>query len=251
MARNIRFLTQVFGAVALIAITVTPALAQLSFPAAQNKDGSPDRRRGAGSRSAGCVAGETPQARERTLFAIVPQANKSLTTEAYPDFFWYAPPLTSDAEVEFTLVEAATGESIYNSVFRSDRKEGIARLSLPAGLGSAGLEVGKEYTWSVQLNCSPGTADGQVPVKLTSTIQRVALSESVASQLKVASSLGQAEVFAENGLWNDSLSALADSLCDAANRDAGLKAWTTLFQSVELNYFTQVPMLADCDCACN
>lgn len=250
MVRSFCLLTKVFGAVALIVLTSSPALA-LSFPAAKTKDGSPDRRRGAGSRNAGCVAGQTDEERARTLFAILPQANESLTTSAHPDFFWYTPPLTTPAEMTFILQEVGGNEDIvYRSVFRSNQKEGIARFSLPSGIGGASLEIGKQYVWSVALNCFPDEDSEQSPLVLKSGIQRIAPSESLESQLKVASSLGQAEVFAQNGLWNESLSALADSQCDATTRDQGLAAWSDLFKSVELDYFTQVPMLGDCACDC-
>lgn len=251
MARNFRLFTQVFAALAVVALSSSPALAGLSFPAAKQKDGSPDRRRGAGSRNGGCIAGETTEEKARTLFSILPQNNKSLTTAAYPDFFWYMPPLTEAAEITFTLQEVGSNNKVvYTSIFRSNQKEGIARLSLPSGIGGTSLEIGKQYAWSVKLNCFPGEDSEQAPVLLKSEIQRIAPSTSLENQLEVSSSLGQAEVYAQNGLWNDSLTALADSLCNSANRDEGLAAWKALFESVELDYFKQVPLLNNCDCTC-
>lgn len=254
MARNFRLLTKVLGALALIALSSSPALAGLSFPAAAKKDGSPDRRRGAGSRNPDCLVGETSEEKNRTLFSMLPQTNTSLTTDAHPEFFWYTPPLNTKARVEFTLARAGdNGEPIYASTFISNGEEGIARLSLPTGMDGMSLEIDQTYIWSVQLTCLFPEQDHseQSPLgRLDSTIQRVALSDSVESQLKVASRLGQAEVYAQNGFWNDSLSALANVQCNAATRDQSLSAWGELFKSVELDYFTQIPLLDDCDCTC-
>ena len=241
MARNFRFLTKVFGAVALIALTCSPALA-LSFPAAKGKDGSPDRRRGAGSRGQdNCLVDET-----KSLFAIAPDSNQSVTTVDRPDFFWYMP-ATDRGTVTFALEE--DGKVIYSTEFQADGKEGIAQLSLPDGIGAVALKPAKSYKWSVQLTCDIEDPESMKFV-LNSSISRQLPSAELSTQLKVASRLKQAELYAENGIWVDSLAALIDLQCDSSMRDEGLTAWSALLESVGLEYFTQVPMLGDCACDC-
>ncbi len=241
MARNIRFLSKALGAVALVMLSCSPALA-LSFPAAQKKDGSPDRRRGAGSRGTEECRVDTA----KSPFAIAPDSNLSLTTQARPDFFWYVPATTAGTVI-FKLED--NGELLYRSEFQADGKEGIAQLSLPDGIGAVDLQVGKSYQWSVELNCDIDDIES-MRFEFKSTISRKQASPELSSQLKVASSLNQAELYAENGIWIDSLSALVDLQCDPAMRDEGLAAWSALLKSVDLEFFTQIPMLGDCDCDC-
>lgn len=242
MARNFRLLTKVFGAVALVALTCSPAIAGLSFPAAAKKDGSPDRRRGAGSRG----IEECRVDKAKSPFAIAPDSNVSLTTQARPDFFWYMP-ATTTGTVIFKL--EGDGELLYRTEFQADGQEGIAQLSLPSGIGAVDLQAGKSYRWSVELNCDIDNPES-VKFAFSSTINRQQTSPELSSQLKVASSLNQAELYAENGIWMDSLSALVDLQCDPAMRDEGLAAWSALLKSVDLEFFTQIPMLGDCDCDC-
>lgn len=257
MARNFWFLTKVFGAVALIALSSSPALANLSFPAARNKDGSPDRRRGAGSRAGGLQAVGCLTDGAKNLYALGPAPQEdgplnmvSQTTLARPDFFWYMPP-TSQGVVSFSL-KASNGQEIYATEFQADGQEGIARLSLPSGLGaSTALEPQQTYIWEVALHCEPGN-ERAMQYRLRGQITRVEAAAELQSQLKVAPRLKQAELYATNGVWNDSISALVDLQCDSAQRDESLAALGELFQSVGISeFFTQVPMLGDCDCDCN
>ncbi len=256
MARNFWSLTKVFGAVALIALSSSPALA-LSFPAAKDKDGAPDRRRGAGSRAGGLQAVGCLTDEAKTLYALgpAPQVDGPLnmvsqTTLARPDFFWYMPP-TSQGVVSFAL-KASNGQEIYTTEFQADGQEGIARLSLPVGLGDGtALKPNQTYSWEVALNCEPGN-ERAMQYRLRGQITRVETAPGLQSQLKVSPRLKQAELYATNGVWNDSISALVDLQCDSAKRDESLAALGELFQSVGISeFFTQVPMLGDCDCDCN
>lgn len=237
------------AALVLLLLATAPALAGLSFPTAK-KDGSPDRRRGAGSRDPGASCILPSQAEGApALFAMAPDSNQSLTTVARPDFFWYMP-ATTQGEVTFVLREAGGEQSlIYSATFPAKGQEGIAQLSLPNGLGAIELKPNQPYQWSVRLDCEPG--DNQsFKQAFTSTIQRRLPDSTLAAQLKVASRLKQAEIYAENGIWNDSLSALVALQCSVATRDQGLEHWSGLLTSVDLEYFAQIPMLEDCGCAC-
>lgn len=123
------------GAIALVLLSSTPALANLTFPT-QKKDGSPDRRRGAGSRPAEtCLVGQTRDQLARSPFALVPESNIVTTSSAHPEFFWYMPPTTA-ASVTFELSKATGDQSVvYAADFPVNGTEGIARLALPRGVG--------------------------------------------------------------------------------------------------------------------
>lgn len=245
-----RTTTRAIAATVLLLLATAPALAGLSFPTAK-KDGSPDRRRGAGSRDPGasCIVPSQADGPAPALFALAPDSNQSVTTAARPDFFWYMP-ATDGGEVTFVLRETEGQQPlVYSATFPAKGQEGIVRLSLPSGLGAIELAPNKAYQWSVSLDCQPGDQQS-FKQTFTSRIQRLAPDAALAAQLKVASSPKLPELYAENGIWNDSLSALVDLQCSAATRDQGLEDWAGLLTSVDLAYFAQVPMLEDCGCAC-
>lgn len=210
--------------------------------------GAPDQRRGAGSRGETCIVSQAnaPDA----LWALTPRSNISLTTTAYPTFYWSTPPTRSGAELEFQLLESARpgrlALPIYTAKFPAPPTGGIVGLSLPKNLGLAGLAAGKSYRWSVALNCDSLNPERNMVFTFSSVVQRIATSPTLTQQLERAKTPEErAKVYASSGVWLESLKDLAPSQCSPS----GVKSregWSSLLKSVGLEQVSGQPLLEQC-----
>lgn len=207
------------------------------------KRGVPGRRVGGGTRDpVGCVQG-----RPSYLTALLPQTNLGLTTSAYPRFFWFMPQ-TKARLAEFTLYEG-TEETpdrtlIYKTTFAIAGTPGIASLSLPSDAGTPPLQVGKDYHWSVTLICSPEQPQSNIDVD--GWVQRIALEPPLRNQLAQASPRDRVSLYAQNGLWFDTLTALAELRCARPSDSTVAKSWATVLKSVKLDAIVEQPMVQSC-----
>jgi hypothetical protein len=174
--------------------------------------------------------------------ALSPDTNLGLTTAAYPRFFW-ALPSTNAPLVEFTLYDVdakqANRNLIYKTTFSITGEAGIASLSLPTDVNLPPLKLGQDYRWSVALICNP--ADRSQDIIVDGWVQRVVPSSTVAQQLKHATPRDRPAIYAQNGLWFDTVETLLDQRC-ARPQDANLAAsWAELMKSVNLEAIVNQP----------
>lgn len=239
------------------------AMAQLSFPPPTDRAGRPDRRRGAGSRGDSCVVDTA-----KKLYHLVPppaeqeQSDDNAiaqlryapldieTLSEAPEIFWYSPATEPGTQVRFTLTQLnpdSPNQTLYTATFQLAGQEGLIRYRLPSEADFPPLQSNVTYRWTVQLLCGE---EMSVRDRLRGQIKRVAPDEKTTTQLTVASRLNQAKLYAEKGYWFDSLSILTMLRCDPKQRDQALEAWTSQLKAADLDYFTQVPWLENCDCDC-
>lgn len=230
----------VAGAISLGLLNATPASAEPSFPSRTNKDGSPERRRAAGPR----CPHECINTDQETLFALTPQGNQSLTMSSQPDFFFYLPPLGEDVRLQFELKQG--GQRVYAiATTPTSSKGGIQVLSLADLPDAPHLQAGGYYDWSVTLDCLP-SGESTMRLLVSSGLKVIEPDEQLVKQLEGANWLQQAELYAENGLWSDSLTALLQGQQlsqDAAQQQEAAWAWEQLLTSVGLEYFADRPLL--------
>ncbi|HEY9628466.1 MAG TPA: DUF928 domain-containing protein [Coleofasciculaceae cyanobacterium] len=224
-------------ALALTLLTSLPTLAQyapegrarggatyIKFepPALGNAPGG--RSRGGASRGE-CLPATLP------LTAIVPTIDGSvggLTTADHPTLWFYVPyTLTSDRPAEFVLLDDQNKYVYQTTVVNGTREAtGIVRVTLPT---TVTLEKDKLYQWVFMVNCEMDN-----PIFTRGSIRKVTLDPAIASPLKQSTELEKTRIYAENGIWFDALTTLAE-LKIARPEDAAIAAeWQSLLESVDL-----------------
>ena len=190
------------------------------------------RSRGGASRTGSCPAVAQP------LTALVPTNKDSvwgLTTTANPTLWFYVPyVLNADHPAEFALLDDRN-QYVYQTTLASAQTEttGIIEIALPS---TVTLEVGKPYRWALTVNCG---ADSSVFV--IGGIERVASPISI--PVDSTPSLDRASLYAENGIWFDALTILAE-LKQSKPNDATIAAeWQSLLQSVTLEDIANQPFV--------
>lgn len=220
--------------------------------------GQPDNRQGAATRGDSCFfkeeSGDSLTERQsgidNYLTALAPR-NGVLTREAYPSFFWYLPK-TSAEMFQFILYDGVKDEELYSAKYSLKKEEDgytagdqIMRLDLPNSLNIVPLEVGKIYSWELNLHC-------QIAGDLTEEIifneleqQEDFFSESYIQRIEVApemaSKLDQAKepeelipLLIQAGLLPETLTTLFELQRSQPDNPEVLAAWTKIIQSLDL-----------------
>ncbi|KAB8321100.1 DUF928 domain-containing protein [Tolypothrix campylonemoides VB511288] len=208
------------------------------------KKGLPGRRENGGTRRESCMFGELP-----LLALLLPPTNIGLTTAAYPRFFWYTPKNTAQ-KVNFTLHKVnETGQRtlVYNTSFQPSRESGVTSLALPSQTIPP-LEINQLYQFSVSLICGQDASPNSV-ITVYGWVQRVALSNNVESTLKQLSRRERISVYAQQGLWFDLVSTLADLRACNFSDPTLLATWVSVVKQTALfkaEAIAQQPLLQKC-----
>lgn len=210
-----------------------PAMAEIKFKPPKGI-GAPGRRLPGGSRGETCVPKAPP------LIALVPQSNSGLTTVANPILFFYIPKTTAP-RLELTVVNEQS-KKVYQQSYQPSNRAGVVGLRLPRNT----LTVGEPYKWSFSIVCNP--TDRTSDLIVAGAIQRVD-DPILKRKLATAPLQQRATLYAEAGVWYDSLAALAE-LRSTRPTDARLEAdWEALLaaEGVALTQLarelTQAPLL--------
>jgi Domain of Unknown Function (DUF928) len=193
-----------------IALAQTNNLATLTtqiraFSSNSRPSGTATGRNRTGNVRDRCPATQPP------LIALVPATSDGMpfvekTIRDRPNFWFYIPFFsTFDREAEFIIIDE-NEKDVYKAQFVLTQPPGIIRLQLP-GTAPA-LQVGKRYRWVFSVRCNPSNRSGDASVN--GWIERVALDPTLERQLQATSGLDQISIYAESGLWYETLTALAE-----------------------------------------
>ena len=244
--------------VALVPFTfMTPQLnaqqlyAKLSFP--RTPVGAPRITVGGGTRSSGPSCGVS---KKSPLIVLSPQNNVVTTVSAQPTLFWYVPK-TSAKSAEFVVYDNG-GQTLYQTTLALTGTPGVVKLSLPP---TVALETNKKYDWTFALKCNPNPNQNSADVRIQDaddmvqapdvmvkgSLKRTVLTSTQKSQLAAAKQpLKQAEVYAKAGVWQETLSILAQLRRDRpSDRDVNA-AWKELLESVDLKNIASEPLVECC-----
>jgi hypothetical protein len=228
---------------ATLSVALCVALAPLSFQTPQlgaqplyvsikfppTPVGSPRRSIG------GATRGES-----KFLTVLSPQSNVVTTVSAQPTLFWYIPQ-TAAKSAEFEVYNAQ-GKRVYQTTLALQGIPGVVKLSLPRSLG---LKIGQEYDWTLRLDDNPEIEEQNRPVG--GKIKRTALTSRQKAQLAAAKQpLKQAEVYAEAGIWQETISILAQLRHDRPSDRTINAAWKELLESVALKEIANEPLVECC-----
>jgi hypothetical protein len=222
--------------------------------------GAPGQRQGAATRTPGkCGPAKQP------LTALVPITRRTWgegqgssaaivswksvlgsTVAERPTFWFYVPyTLTPAHRLEFVLRDE-TGNDIYKTSFtQSGTSPTVVGVELPST--AAPLEVGKMYNWSFLIECSPAeeVSVEEVSVEEVSVngwVQRVPINALLERQLEQATPKEKIALYANNHIWHEALTSLAELRRQNPEDDKLKEDWVTLLQLIDLNAIAQEPI---------
>jgi Domain of Unknown Function (DUF928) len=233
--------------VTLQAAPMLPSLvASISYtPPSPPPDRGAPGNRGEGA-SRGCAAGS------QTLMALVPEQTLNVTTTAttqiwgltstdHPRFWFSVPhdPATVSA-IEFVL-QNAQDQTVYRTPVPVPSTPGIIAVQLPTT--ATGLEINQPYHWffKVRAACEPNQAATLEYVE--GWVQRTQLNPGLSDRLAQATPQQKAVLYAENGIWYDALTALAELKLARPEDRAIAQDWTALLKAVGLEKLATQPLV--------
>ncbi len=210
-------------------------------PIPEDNGAPPGNREGAGSHG---LCKMTNGEKDITpLIAIMPEVTVKTatkdkiyiwgeTTSAYPTFWFYVD-YPIDSQVEFILQDESENE-VYKTNFSLDKTSGLISLILPKN--KVNLEIGQSYHWYLYIMCNVQNSPDDF---VEGWVKRVELDSNINDQLELAQPLERISIYAENGLWFDTLS-IIESLREKEIKDNIISAvWTDLLQQIGLEKITQ------------
>lgn len=202
------------------------------------KRGIPGRREPAGSRDElVCVSPNV-----KPMVALVPEQNRQLTVSDYPTFFYYVPP-TIAKSAEFELLDE-NYEVVYKTILPIQGAPGVVGVSLPPNQKVPALKVGKSYAWYFALKCDPKNTNKELYVK--GWITRIPLSSEVNQKIQKATPAERPAIYANAGIWPESLTALANLRRNDPKNKSLQNDWMQLLQSVNLADYSKEPLTTCC-----
>lgn len=156
-----------------------------------------------------------------------------LTISEYPQFWVYVP--YAQAEVATAKFSLQNDDSeVYQQTVQLPSTPGILAISMPTTLPP--LEMDESYRWYFELTCpqSDPTAS-PVPATVTGSVQRIAPSATLLNELAIAPSpLDTVAAYAENHIWYETLSQLAQLRLENPNDQSLIETWQALLSDPEV-----------------
>jgi len=161
------------------------------------------------------------------------------TTSAHPTLFVNIPAELSGTTAELTIQNEAGDQELYATTFKLTGKPGIVGIRIPNT--APPLTVGQKYLWQVSVACSSENSENRLHT--SSWIERVSLDGSLASRLERATAREKPALYAEAGVWQDTVASLAELLYSNPNDQSLVQDWASLMQTVNLNDFANKPIV--------
>jgi len=223
-------------------VTSRPAIAppvKVSLNFKVPKRGAPRSTAGGASRGSCLQGGKLPG--NKVLTSLVPTTRLGLTFAERPSFFVYVP--KSPAQTAgFLLLSDDDTEVVYETTFALPSKAGIIRFDLPAN--APAMQVGKQYHWFITTLCDATTGLSGSPT-VEGWIERSTPNLALTKALQKTSPGNRPNLYADAGIWHETLATLADLRQKYPQNSKFLNDWREVLQSVGLTTVTAEP-LVDC-----
>ncbi|GAA6621717.1 DUF928 domain-containing protein [Scytonema sp. NUACC26] len=206
---------------------------RLKLPPLPKEISSPTGRRFGGARRTGC-----PKDVELQLAALVPATEPqptvtnvwSLTSVERPILWFYTPyNKSSNYPADFELLDEESNP-IYKTAISLPDKAGVIGVPLPP------LTVKKPYRWFLNVYCD--RQQQETPIFVEGVVQRVELSQAIKEQLQKADPIQQIAIYANNGIWHEAVTILAQLRQKNPNDTTLAEDWKELLTSVGLTQFS-------------
>jgi hypothetical protein len=200
------------------------------FNSSRSEGNASGRSRGGATRS------QCSQIGKDNLLALVPQNNGGLTTQEYPQLWFYLPfgGNSQSPPAKFRLLNEQRQSVLTKPLLLSlPEKKGIASISLPST--EKALLVGKKYYWYFNVTCV-NDKGLNTNISINGWIQRVEGSSEIVKKIQQPRNQQQYIPYAENNIWYETVSQLAH------NRAAYQQEWTDLLSLFQLQEFANSPV---------
>lgn len=239
------FLTnQTWGLATPAPIKTNPQTVSFSLPSPP-PDPPPGGRVRGGARRDTC-----PQVKPE-LTALVPFTQEppsvtnvwGLATKAHPTLWFYVPYTKALAYPTEFVLQDEESNPIYQQAIALPDKPGVISVSLPTN--ALPLTLSNQYRWFLTINCDQiKQSPPAPPIYVEGVIKRIKLNQATIEQLKTATPLQQVAIYAQNGIWHDALTTLAE-LRQQNPQDAALQTqWRDLLASIGLDDIAEEPIVS-------
>ena len=199
--------------------------------------GAPGNRQGGATRSpVACTSGK------KSLTALVPATNLGMTTAEYPELYFYIPK-TSAQKMEFALLDENDRE-IYQTDIAPSRTPGVVKINFADFKDLPPLKSQKKYHWYVSLICD--SSDRSADISVDGWVQRIQPEPMLASELQRSTAKESVSLYAVNGIWYDTVAALAQTRQSSPTSSLLAKDWEDLLTSVGLEGIASEPIVECC-----
>jgi hypothetical protein len=162
-----------------------------------------------------------------------------LSTSEKPTFWFFVPyDNSSNFSAEFAL-QNAQGKDVYRQAVALPKQPGVIAVHLPDSVPP--LETGVPYQTYFTVKCGNSRSSQSDFVK--GWVQRIALSPTVANQIATAKPHDRPAIHANNGLWFDALTTIAELRLKQPNDVKLLAEWQSLLESANLSDVADQPLV--------
>ena len=170
------------------------------------------------------------------FIALMPPSNLGLTLNTHPTIWLYVPATSANAvELVFSHED---GTEILRKTVAMPEQPGIVSYTLDESDLPA-LQVGKDYHWYASILCSDTDRSGNAIVD--GWVKRIDDS-TLGQKLARAAEETHPALYAEAGIWYETLQTLAHLRRTQPNNSEVTSSWQDLLQSVGLDSLAEVPL---------
>ncbi len=200
-----------------------------------SNQGKPGATKGGASRAGECIASVTNSKVDVT--PILPSPNQSLTSVSHPTFLAYVP--STSANKVFLRIKGNKEEYEYSTIVPISGEAGIIRVTLPPE--APALKTDQNYQWFLAVMCQGSLLPDSPTVQ--GSVTRVATTIKSSEQFPAMRRLEQAQMYAEAGIWYETISILAQ-LREEKPEDSSLYLiWEKVLSSVGLESLAQAELV--------
>jgi hypothetical protein len=210
----------------------------------------PPPQRGIAGNRTGAAARTLCPLVSQPLTAIVPEYQSApenqvwgLTRMEHPTFWFYVPyAKPALVDISFTIQDdsnPADPQIIYqHSTIAPAPTAGMIQITVPKS--SPTLAADRPYRWFLKLNM--GCTNGQRPIYAEGWIQRMELDRNLSKQIDRATPTEKVALYAENGLWHDALTTLANLRATNPQDPELNQDWQNLLDAIGLKDLATQPL---------
>ena len=182
--------------------------------------GAPGGRVGGGTRSRG---------KDSPILSVLAPDHAGLTTEEQPTLLWYLSKPTTDP-IELTVVHSRDKQTTLETKLQLPSKSGVQQVRL-ADYGIH-LLPGVQYQWFVALVPDPDRRAKDIIAG--ATIERITPPKDIETKLAQGDKTSFPHIYADAGLWYDSVTSISNLIDTAPNDLAFHKQRASLLEQVGL-----------------
>lgn len=169
------------------------------------------------------------------IIPLLPASQYGRTVAARPTFFIYLPPSSVKQKVFFSLQDE-NRKPYYQTILELSGRGGIVSVTLPDNAPE--LEIGKNYLWFFALI----PADGILRPDSNGAIGWVKRVESPIQNSQSLKTLELASLYAQSGIWYDTLNLVAGAMLAEPNNATLASDWQNLLEQVGLDAIANQPI---------